>query len=54
MPQMCLGIFSAQVYSQYAYESDWTGNHWVGITLFSTWTASVLYYNTLLKAGKVK
>jgi hypothetical protein len=32
----CLFILAAQLWSQYAYERDWSGGHWVGITLFST------------------
>ncbi|GMS92656.1 hypothetical protein PENTCL1PPCAC_14831, partial [Pristionchus entomophagus] len=33
------GILLAQVWSQLAYLDDWCGNHWVGITLFTVWTA---------------
>ncbi|KAK6036239.1 hypothetical protein COOONC_26257 [Cooperia oncophora] len=35
----CICILSAQVWSQIAYLESWSGGHWVGITLFSTWTA---------------
>uniref|UniRef100_A0A0K0EV01 Transmembrane protein n=1 Tax=Strongyloides venezuelensis TaxID=75913 RepID=A0A0K0EV01_STRVS len=40
----CLGILSAQVWSQYAYHDDWNNNHWIGISLFSSWTGIAILY----------
>uniref|UniRef100_A0A0N4ZRQ1 Transmembrane protein n=1 Tax=Parastrongyloides trichosuri TaxID=131310 RepID=A0A0N4ZRQ1_PARTI len=40
----CLGILSAQIWSQYSYHDDWNDNHWIGISLFSTWTAIAIIY----------
>ncbi|KAE9549138.1 hypothetical protein FO519_007660 [Halicephalobus sp. NKZ332] len=40
----CLFILSAQIWSQVAYGRDWSGAHWVGITLFSTWTVIAFIY----------
>ncbi|CAD6189124.1 unnamed protein product [Caenorhabditis auriculariae] len=42
----CLSILAAQLWSQ-TYES-WSGNHWIGITLFSTWTVISLIYRTYI------
>jgi hypothetical protein len=40
----CVFILSAQLWSQIAYDEHWSGKHWVGISLFSTWTViSVVY-----------
>ncbi|VDM62044.1 unnamed protein product, partial [Angiostrongylus costaricensis] len=44
----CLCILSAQVWSQIAYTDSWSGGHWVGITLFSTWTLSSIVYRLTL------
>ncbi|KJH44242.1 hypothetical protein DICVIV_09753 [Dictyocaulus viviparus] len=44
----CLCILSAQVWSQIAYIDSWSGGHWVGITLFSTWTLSSILYRLSL------
>lgn len=40
----CSLILFAQVWSQFAYLTDWSGNHWVGIALFSTWTLIAVVY----------
>ncbi|CAJ0610130.1 unnamed protein product [Cylicocyclus nassatus] len=40
----CLCILSAQVWSQIAYSHSWSGGHWVGISLFSTWTVLSIIY----------
>ncbi|KAJ1352182.1 hypothetical protein KIN20_008383 [Parelaphostrongylus tenuis] len=51
----CLCILSAQVWSQIAYTDSWSGGHWVGITLFSTWTvSSIIYRLTLYCLSKTK
>ncbi|KAK6759276.1 hypothetical protein RB195_021091 [Necator americanus] len=51
----CLCILSAQVWSQIAYLDAWSGGHWVGISLFSTWTiVSVLYRAALYLQIEVK
>ncbi|XGW35521.1 hypothetical protein V3C99_019054 [Haemonchus contortus] len=51
----CLCILSAQVWSQLAYLESWSGGHWVGISLFSTWTViSVVYRLALLCKTKAK
>uniref|UniRef100_A0A7E4VK72 Cytochrome b561 domain-containing protein n=1 Tax=Panagrellus redivivus TaxID=6233 RepID=A0A7E4VK72_PANRE len=44
----CLFILSAQIWSQIAYERDWSGAHWVGISLFSTWTVIATVYRTYI------
>jgi len=44
----CLLILSAQIWSQIAYKSDWSDKHWVGISLFSTWTVIALSYRTYI------
>uniref|UniRef100_A0A914EF21 Uncharacterized protein n=1 Tax=Acrobeloides nanus TaxID=290746 RepID=A0A914EF21_9BILA len=49
----CLFILSAQIWSQIAYGKDWTGSHWVGISLFSIWTViAVIYRGYLLIFGE--
>ncbi|GMT03849.1 hypothetical protein PENTCL1PPCAC_26023 [Pristionchus entomophagus] len=40
----CAAILSAQLWSQKAYHNDWSGNHWVGISLFSIWTVLAVAY----------
>ncbi|KAE9413551.1 hypothetical protein Angca_001131, partial [Angiostrongylus cantonensis] len=51
----CLCILSAQVWSQIAYTDSWSGGHWIGITLFSTWTlSSIVYRLTLYFTSKPK
>ncbi|KAK5964216.1 hypothetical protein GCK32_002400 [Trichostrongylus colubriformis] len=51
----CLTILSAQLWSQIAYLDSWSGGHWVGISLFSTWTViSVIYRLFLLCSYKPK
>ncbi|VDM79992.1 unnamed protein product [Strongylus vulgaris] len=40
----CICILSAQVWSQIAYSHSWSGGHWVGISLFSTWTVLSIIY----------
>lgn len=51
----CVFILSAQVWSQVAYLDSWSGGHWVGISLFSTWTVvSIIYRLTLYCAAKSK
>ncbi|KAH7720153.1 Protein C44C1.1 [Aphelenchoides avenae] len=40
----CIFILAAQVWSQVAYEKDWSGNHWIGISLFSSWTVIAIIY----------
>ncbi|CAB3405371.1 unnamed protein product [Caenorhabditis bovis] len=42
----CLAILGAQLWSQ-TYE-HWSGNHWIGISLFSTWTIISLIYRFYL------
>ncbi|CAD5234780.1 unnamed protein product [Bursaphelenchus xylophilus] len=44
----CFFILSAQIWSQYAYERDWSGSHWVGISLFSIWTVVSFSYRIYL------
>ncbi|GMR33960.1 hypothetical protein PMAYCL1PPCAC_04155, partial [Pristionchus mayeri] len=41
----CAAILSAQLWSQKAYHDDWSGNHWVGIALFSIWTTLAVFYS---------
>ncbi|EGT54830.1 hypothetical protein CAEBREN_07863 [Caenorhabditis brenneri] len=51
----CISILGAQIWSQ-TYE-HWSGNHWVGISLFSTWTVISLIYRSCLtfsRKGSVK
>lgn len=51
----CISILGAQIWSQ-TYE-HWSGNHWVGISLFSTWTVISLIYRSCLtfsRKGAVK
>ncbi|CAD5229036.1 unnamed protein product [Bursaphelenchus okinawaensis] len=54
----CFFILTAQIWSQYAYERDWSGSHWVGISLFSIWTVVSfsyrihLYFTVSTKAKK--
>ncbi|KAK0403974.1 hypothetical protein QR680_017219 [Steinernema hermaphroditum] len=43
----CLFILCAQIWSQFAYEEHWGGGHWVGISLFSTWTVIALLYRAV-------
>lgn len=43
----CLFILAAQVWSQIAYGEHWSGGHWVGICLFSTWTVIAITYRTV-------
>ncbi|CCD63969.1 G protein-coupled receptor [Caenorhabditis elegans] len=46
----CISILGAQIWSQtYAH---WSGNHWVGISLFSTWTVISLIYRSYLVCTK--
>uniref|UniRef100_A0A0M3IWS5 Cas1_AcylT domain-containing protein n=1 Tax=Ascaris lumbricoides TaxID=6252 RepID=A0A0M3IWS5_ASCLU len=45
---ICILVLMAQVWSQYAYEKDWSGGHWVGISLFSFWTIVCLFYRFYL------
>ncbi|KAI1700761.1 hypothetical protein DdX_16510 [Ditylenchus destructor] len=40
----CLFILAAQIWSQVAYRKHWSGGHWVGISLSSTWTVIALTY----------
>ncbi|CAI5456366.1 unnamed protein product [Caenorhabditis angaria] len=42
----CISILGGQLWSQ-TYE-HWSGNHWIGITLFSTWTVISLIYRSYL------
>lgn len=49
----CLGILSAQVWSQYAYHDDWNDNHWIGISLFSTWTGIAILYQLIFCLTKI-
>ena len=41
-------ILSAQIWSQIAYSADWSEKHWVGITLFSTWTVIAVIYRAYI------
>ncbi|KHJ88010.1 hypothetical protein OESDEN_12200 [Oesophagostomum dentatum] len=50
----CLCILSAQVWSQIAYEHSWSGGHWVGISLFSTWTIISIIYRVALYLTSTK
>ncbi|PAV61229.1 hypothetical protein WR25_23245 [Diploscapter pachys] len=50
----CLSILSAQIWSQIAYPEAWSGNHWVGISLFSTWTVIAVLYKFSLWVSKAK
>ena len=60
---LCLFILSAQIWSQIAYGKHWsdkvlhllfnylinsTFKHWVGISLFSTWTGIAVVYRSYL------
>jgi Ca2+/Na+ antiporter len=45
---LCIFILFAQVWSQIAYTKDWSGKHWVGISLFSTWTGIAVIYRLYL------
>ncbi|GMR38405.1 hypothetical protein PMAYCL1PPCAC_08600, partial [Pristionchus mayeri] len=38
-------ILAAQLWSQKEYNKDWSGDHWVGISLFSIWTISAIGYS---------
>ncbi|GMR51660.1 hypothetical protein PMAYCL1PPCAC_21863, partial [Pristionchus mayeri] len=38
-------ILSGQLWSQKAYHEYWSGNHWVGITIFSLWATPVVFYS---------
>lgn len=40
----CVFILVAQIWSQIAYKKHWSDNHWVGISLFSTWTVIAFIY----------
>ncbi|CAI2355529.1 unnamed protein product [Caenorhabditis sp. 36 PRJEB53466] len=42
----CIAILGGQIWSQ-TYE-HWSGNHWIGIFLFSTWTIVSLIYRSYL------
>uniref|UniRef100_A0AC35UEC3 Uncharacterized protein n=1 Tax=Rhabditophanes sp. KR3021 TaxID=114890 RepID=A0AC35UEC3_9BILA len=43
----CFAILSGQLWSQHAYHVDWNDNHWIGISLFSTWTGIAFIYQLL-------
>uniref|UniRef100_A0A1I8BN37 PAP2 superfamily protein n=1 Tax=Meloidogyne hapla TaxID=6305 RepID=A0A1I8BN37_MELHA len=45
---LCIFILSAQIWSQIAYTKDWSGKHWIGISLFSTWTGIAIIYRLYL------
>ncbi|KAI6173663.1 hypothetical protein M3Y98_01105700 [Aphelenchoides besseyi] len=45
---VCFCILFAQIWSQIAYKEDWSGGHWVGISLFSTWTVISFVYRVYL------
>nr|CAD2198740.1 unnamed protein product [Meloidogyne enterolobii] len=45
---LCIFILSAQIWSQIAYTKDWSGKHWIGISLFSTWTVIAVMYRLYL------
>ncbi|VDM49065.1 unnamed protein product [Toxocara canis] len=45
---ICISILMAQVWSQYAYREHWGGGHWIGISLFSSWTIICLLYRAYL------
>ncbi|KAF8385723.1 hypothetical protein PRIPAC_74865 [Pristionchus pacificus] len=47
----CAAILSAQLWSQKAYHNDWSGNHWVGISLFSIWTTLAVMYTLVAHAS---
>jgi len=49
---VCFCILSAQIWSQYAYKRDWSGNHWVGISLFSIWTSISFGYSCYMRWNK--
>ncbi|KAI1709818.1 hypothetical protein Ddc_13716 [Ditylenchus destructor] len=40
----CLFMLAAQIWSQVAYEKHWSGSHWVGISLNTSWTMIALTY----------
>uniref|UniRef100_A0A8R1E1U4 Uncharacterized protein n=1 Tax=Caenorhabditis japonica TaxID=281687 RepID=A0A8R1E1U4_CAEJA len=46
----CIAILGGQIWSQ-TYQ-HWSGNHWVGISLFSTWTVIALLYRSYLTWNK--
>uniref|UniRef100_A0A914H3U8 Uncharacterized protein n=1 Tax=Globodera rostochiensis TaxID=31243 RepID=A0A914H3U8_GLORO len=48
---LCLFILSAQFWSQIAYGQHWSDKHWVGISLFSTWTVVSIFYRIYLWAS---
>ncbi|MFH4973692.1 hypothetical protein AB6A40_000401 [Gnathostoma spinigerum] len=41
---VCISILAAQVWSQLMYTEDWGSGHWIGISLFSTWTTICILY----------
>jgi len=49
---VCFCILTAQLWSQYAYKRDWSGNHWVGISLFTIWTVTAFGYRSYLAINK--
>ncbi|VDN60286.1 unnamed protein product [Dracunculus medinensis] len=53
---LCITVLIAQIWSQYAYTDDWSGGHWVGISLFSTWTiiSSLYRIHVMLQNRKAK
>ncbi|KAK6049144.1 hypothetical protein COOONC_13351 [Cooperia oncophora] len=51
----CLGIISAQLWSQSAYPDFWSRGHWIGITLSATWClVSIAYRIALSYTIKIK
>ncbi|KAL3078978.1 hypothetical protein niasHS_014760 [Heterodera schachtii] len=48
---LCVFILSAQIWSQIAYGQHWSDKHWVGISLFSSWTLISIIYRTYLWAS---
>ncbi|KAK6055186.1 hypothetical protein COOONC_07309 [Cooperia oncophora] len=51
----CLGIISAQLWSQSAYPDFWSRGHWIGITLSATWClVSIAYRIALFYTTKIK
>uniref|UniRef100_A0A8R1XRF0 Uncharacterized protein n=1 Tax=Onchocerca volvulus TaxID=6282 RepID=A0A8R1XRF0_ONCVO len=53
---ICALIFTAQVWSQYAYSEHWNGGHWVGILLISFWILMtvVLRYHSTVQMGRAE
>ncbi|KAI6191902.1 hypothetical protein M3Y97_00277900 [Aphelenchoides bicaudatus] len=49
---VCVFILGAQIWSQIAYKRDWSGNHWVGISLFTIWTVISFTYRVYLVFAK--